>query len=174
MTVRLTTLIGRATNRPFLSSMPTDDEHLATRWSDEREHIEDLVNARFGSLLVLFELVVLAAVMCQEQKHLQIVLWTGFAFVAPVALAIFGVQWKLDWTWNKLQKDFPNDPIVHVSAACRHLSVRWIIGYLVPIQCVIALLLGAIFASSGILRVHTDSNAPALQAKAQNVPVPPR
>jgi len=51
-------------------------------WSDERAFIENLLNTRFGSLLILFELVVLGAVMCDEQSHLQIVLWLGVLILA--------------------------------------------------------------------------------------------
>ena len=123
-------------------------------WPEEREFIENLVNARFGSLLVLFELVIVAAVMCQEQFQLQIVLWTGAIIIAPVALSIFGAQWKLGWILRKFRTDYPDSPIAGLSAAGKHLQLFWIIGYLVPLQCTVAVIAGAILASRGILHVR--------------------
>jgi hypothetical protein len=125
-------------------------------WSDERAFIENLLNTRFGSLLILFELVVLGAVMCDEQSHLQIVLWLGVLILAPVSVSIFGAQWKFDWILKKLRKESPESPIVQLSAAGKHIPVRWAIGYVVPLLCVGTVLAGAILATFDVLHVRAE------------------
>ena len=74
----------------------SEPEEIAWSWADERQFIETLVNSRFNFLIVLFGLVLAAAVGCHRQSHLQIILWAGAAVIVPVSFTVAGAQWKLD------------------------------------------------------------------------------
>ena len=122
----------------------------------EREFMETLVCQRTNFLLVLFGLILAAAVSAKSQLYFQLVLWLGVATIVPVSLTIIGAHWKLDWILKKIYED-ENHPITIVSAAGAHRSARWLIGYYIPVFCSVAILTGACLAFFDILRIAQGS-----------------
>lgn len=119
----------------------------------EREFLENLLCQRFNFLLVFFGLVVAGALTCQQKQYLLIVLWLGWLITSALSFTIAAVQWTLSGILSVIFKD-PDHPISFGHRLNLQYNVRWIIGYLIPAICSLALLIMAIQATRGILKLN--------------------
>ncbi len=118
---------------------------------DERAFIENLVCQRFNFLLVFFGLIVAGAVSAQNRTLALVVLWLGVAVMWALAVTVAAAHWKLQRILAIICTDDPQHPIAIISAQAGHRRINWLIGYVVPAFCAVALLLGAVLGTACVL-----------------------
>jgi len=142
-------------------------ENTRKEFIQEREFTENLLNQRFNFFLVFFSLVVVGALSANSQESAKAVLWLGLLVSLLLALTIFRVQVKFDLLFKELPDDHPAKTVDKKSPVWlwqnepdggrRGLgSTRRIIGYVIPILCVIAL----VAMLSGKLPVLSKQQSP--------------
>lgn len=118
--------------------------------SQERAFIENLLGQRVNFFLLLFSLVIAGAISSKNQQHLIIVLVLGAIICWLLALTIFRSQQKLDLILDELMKN-EEHPVAIIDKKAKGISMRRIIGYIVPISCSISLTIGALLSWANIL-----------------------
>ena len=131
--------------------MPSQIQLSHWTLEDERAFIENLVCQRFNFLLVFFGLVVAGAVTAQNRTLAIVVLWLGAAVLGALAITVAGAHWKLEQTLALIRDADSQNPITVISAKAGHCRVNWLIGYVVPAFCALALLVGAVLGTAHIL-----------------------
>ena len=131
----------------------------SSKWdmSQERAFIENLFCQRFNFFIVIFSLVIAGAASANTQIKLFWILISGFILCSLVAITIYRIYVKLD-DILKLLHNTPNHPVkISGNEARKHLiknlpgQVNWIIGWLIPLLCCLALLYGSIQSYRGAL-----------------------
>jgi hypothetical protein len=69
-----------------------------------------------------------------------------------LAWAIIRVNKKLDLIINYLKKD-DTHPLTIIDSKSCGVSVRWIIGYFLPVMCTLALIIGFILSCNHVIEV---------------------
>lgn len=116
--------------------------------------MEEIVMKRFNFFLVFFGIIVAGAFNAHQQAHLQIILWIGTGLTTLLALTIWRADVRLAYCMRQVYRNHN-----HVATQAKRgvpwysFSVRWIIGWFVPLICVILMLTGAILAQKDILTV---------------------
>lgn len=112
--------------------------------SQERMLFETILNQRFNFLLVFVGLIVTGGINARTDKVLQC---SVFAFGAVVTLFLSMTIWrahrKLDIIMQTLYTDTTH-PAAMINRAAGGFSVRWIIGWGIPMLCTLALTAEAI------------------------------
>jgi glucan phosphoethanolaminetransferase (alkaline phosphatase superfamily) len=147
--------------------------------SQEREFIENLLSERFNFFLVFFSLVIAGVLSASAVWHLWTVLVFGTLICFLLALTLFRAQQKLDVILAilsedkqhpaKISDDLAQKPEVRAKVP---FLVRWsiagsrrrLIGYWIPLLCVLFLILLFVLALLGVINPETG-NVP------QNAPV---
>lgn len=125
---------------------------------DEREHTENLLNQRFNFLIVFFSLVIAGALAAKSQPHFEIILTVGAVVCWLVSLTVFRCQQKFDIIFKKLPEAHPAKEVD--KAAKPWPSMRWIIGYVIPSLCSVALTVGAVMAYMNLLIFAVEKSKP--------------
>ena len=122
------------------------------RWTfeEERAFLENLVCQRFNFLLVFFGLVVAGAVTAQNRTLALIVLWLGATVMLALAITVAAAHYKFKLVLKHIYEDKKN-PITIISAEVNFWHINWLIGYVVPIFCAVALLAGAVLGTMDVL-----------------------
>jgi len=126
--------------------------------SDEREFMENLLCQRFNFFLLLYGLVVAGAVSARTQSHLIVILAMGALITLFLGFTIYRANFKLALIINELGKDKAHPVAVIEAEARRHrclalFSVRWVVGWFVPLICFLSLAAGCLLALVGLLVV---------------------
>jgi len=135
--------------------------------SEERRFMEELTNARFNFFLVFVAGIIVAVVTTQDHSLRQWLCWFGIVVSFFLSLTIYRSHRKLDLIFEALRKH-KEHPFTYIDEkykqrqgpqirafwaqwGCRipwlkrapYLvpSVRWIIGWFIPLGCLIALVL---------------------------------
>ena len=115
--------------------------------SKERAHIETIVGQRFNYLLVFSSIIVAGAINAKDNKPLRMaVLLFGSAVAFFLTLTLYRAQQKLDLALQELFKDKAHPASVVNEMAGPGLSVRKLIGYVIPTTIWISLLTGFFWA----------------------------
>jgi hypothetical protein len=125
--------------------------------SEERQFVENLFCQRFNFFIVIFSLVMVGAASANTQTKFVILLWVGCALCGLVALTIYRNWLKLDWILKQLHKADGHPVAVTGVGVENHpypklFGVNPIIGIVIPLGSTSLLLVGAICASTGLLR----------------------
>lgn len=124
------------------------------RWdiSQERQFVETILGQRFNFFLVFFALICAGALNAREwASYLQTsILTLGALICFALALAIMRAQHKLDLILAELGKD-SRHPFTFINARAGRWSMRWLIGYGVPVACTAALAIAAILSHYHLL-----------------------
>lgn len=137
---------------------------MEEKWdfSQERQLIENLLCTRFNFFLVFYSLVVIGFVTTTECKYKPIILILGAIISILLALVIYRSHIKLDLILKNhldLNKKKPTHPAGIINQECNQLeglvnkifSVRWIIGWFIPLLCCLSLIVGAILSCFKII-----------------------
>jgi hypothetical protein len=146
-----TASLRREISMPNIS--PEERDKISPVWdmSQERAFIENLLGQRFNFFLIFFSLVVAGALNARSQVHFSIVLILGAIICWLLAFTLFRSQQKLDLILAELFAD-QTHPASIIDKKAGGLSMRRLIGYVIPLICCIALTLGTILALCGTLR----------------------
>jgi hypothetical protein len=124
--------------------------------SQERAFIENLFCQRFNFFIVIFSLVVAGAAAANTQPKLIIILWIGFVLCILLSLAIYRIYVKLIEILRSLHS-IEGHPVAQSGVAVKDLGFRGlfgvnaIIGIIIPVICCLALFIGGLFSSIGML-----------------------
>jgi hypothetical protein len=140
---------------------PTNEETWT--YSNEREFIENLLCTRFNFFLVFYSLIIAGLATASNSTIIPIILILGTIISISLALVIYRSHIKLDIILNdclKFRDNKSTHPAAIIEQLCkvrkswikRLFSVRWIIGWFVPLICCISLLCGTILYFLGCLR----------------------
>jgi len=134
--------------------VPEERDKLPPVWdmSQERAFMENLLGQRFNFFLIFFSLVIAGALNARSQVHLNIVLPLGNLICWLLSLVLFRSQRKLDLILKKLLAD-ETHPASIIDMGANGISMRKLIGYVIPIICCSALTVGTILALCGRLSV---------------------
>jgi hypothetical protein len=117
--------------------------------SQERAFVESVLNQRFNFLLVFVSLIVTGAVNARDTAKLQACVLTFGAVISLCMLpTIYRSHQKLDILMRILKKD-KTHPVGFTEEKVDGFSVRWIIGWFIPLLCVIALAAAAVASWHG-------------------------
>ena len=132
--------------------------------SQERAFIENLLCQRFNFLLVFYSLVVAGAFTTNSQENFNIALTVGAIVCSLFALPIARTQHKLDLILRHLGTQNPRHPAMMTDKWASDLSQvpiimrpivrqgrRDVIGYWIPLLCMVSLWIGALLAWAGVL-----------------------
>jgi hypothetical protein len=117
--------------------------------------------------LVVFSIVIAGAINSKTQSLFEIILWIGAIICWALAVTIFRASKKLDIILKDLFKD-ETHPVRIVDKLAGGLSVRWILGYLIPVICCTILTLGAVLSVCGTLTV-VELNRPPQLSESLNI-----
>jgi hypothetical protein len=107
--------------------------------SQERAFTEGVLNQRFNFLLVFVSLILTGAVNARDLPTLQAWVLTFGAIIALLLLlTIYRIHRKLDVIMTILKADLSH-PTGFSEDKIGGFSVRWIIGWLIPLLCFVAL-----------------------------------
>ena len=131
-------------------------------YSHEREFIENLLCTRFNFFLVFYSLVIAGFVTTTKECYQPIILILGTIISILLAFTIYRSHIKLDILLNdclKFRDPISKHPAAEIERICnaRHpwfkrlFSVRWIIGWFIPLICCVTLILAAVFSCLGII-----------------------
>jgi len=131
-------------------------------FSQERQFIENLLCTRFNFFLVFYSLVVIGFVTTAECIYKPIILILGSAISILLALVIYRSHLKLGLILKNhldIGSNKPTHPAGIIDQECNQsdgwvhklFSVRWIIGWLIPLLCCLSLLVGAILSCFNII-----------------------
>lgn len=123
------------------------DKQNNDQWdiSKERAFIEGLVGQRFNFFLIFFSLVLNGFVNAKTHLQLVVVLTAGAIVCSMIAYTLALAQWKLNRILTKLPHQHP---FHEISREVYDWSGRDWIGYIIPIACSIALVIGALLSYS--------------------------
>ena len=133
--------------------------------SQERQFIENLLCQRFNFFLVIYAAVIGGALAAGEQAHLCSILCLGTVLTAALAFTIFRADAKLSiilddhlYKLDGHEAKIINDEIKQKPWYRRFCSARKILGWVIPIFCVLTLLAGFILSLPciEIVKVKTD------------------
>lgn len=115
---------------------------MSQNWnmSDERAFLENLLNQRFNFFIVLFSAIIASYLTIDSDIHKLIILGIGCIILFLMSLIVFRSQRKLD----EILKILYEDPM-HPTAKINNIvgskgSKRKILGYTIPILCLIILI----------------------------------
>ncbi len=131
-------------NFPYNSNDKNPSRSPSWDGSQERMFIETVLNQRFNFLLVFVGLIVTGAINAKSDKPLQAAVLALGAFVCLLlSITICRAHQKLDIIMRTLYSD-SSHPAGMVNQAVGGRSVRWIIGWGIPLLCTLALTTGAV------------------------------
>jgi hypothetical protein len=131
-------------------------------FSNEREFIEEVLCTRFNFFLVFYSLVIAGFVTTTNECYKPLILILGTIISVLLALVIYRSHIKLDIILNDclgLRSPNSKHPAAIVEQMCnarkpwirKIFSVRWIIGWFIPLLCCISLFVGAILSYLGLI-----------------------
>ncbi len=118
--------------------------------SQEREFMENLVCTRFYYFIVFFSVVIAGAVASKDPIHYKIVLCLGAAVSVPFVGTIARAQQKLDIAIEELKK-VHGHPVCELDKQAHGEGRRQLIGYSIPLFCLMVLIAGAVLALCDVL-----------------------
>ncbi len=126
--------------------------------SEEREFMENLLNQRFDFLLVFYALVIAGAVSANSQLQFSIILIVGAVVCLFLGLSIYRANTKLTLIIDRIFQD-PTHIVTQINEEAKKMrgrslfSVRWIIGWFIPLLCFVTLASAGVLACLGRLSV---------------------
>jgi len=131
----------------------TDRDRLSPVWdmSQERQFIETIMNQRFNFFLVFFAVVLAGAVNAKTRLQLVLVLLIGTVVSFLLTYTILRAHRKLGTVLDVLWVDETHPSTIIDRAHHKALSVRWVLGILIPWGCTAALAAGTWAAYTGTL-----------------------
>jgi len=113
--------------------------------------MEDLLNKRFNWFMVFYSIVVVGALQAKQPFVLQAMLIVGAGICGLLTLTLIRAQRKLNIILKHLGK-LPSHPVSITNRAMgtfeRRLTMRRIIGYVIPPICTLTLIAGAILLNN--------------------------
>ena len=108
--------------------------------SQERQHMENLVNQRFNFFLIFFSLVIGGAASTSRPYFASVILAVGVAVCWMMMGPLARAQSKLDGTLTWIRKRDPTHPYVEIDKMVGECgSKRKWIGFYIPITCCLIL-----------------------------------
>lgn len=149
----------------------TDRDRLPPVWdmSQERAFIEQIMNQRFNFFLVFYSVVLAGAVNSRTQQHFFLILLLGSVVTGFLTYSIVRAHRKLGTILDVLFQDESHPATIIDKAHYKLLSVRWVIGGLIPIACTLSLFVGAYLVYQGRLRHSRAEQEFRLQALSSQV-----
>lgn len=126
-------------------------EPTAKEWKEWLVFHENLLSQRFNFFLVFVGLVVAGIANAPTAFLQKAIAWPGTIVVFLVTLTIVKAQTKIDLIVAELRASKPRDVASLVSSRAPGPSMRWIIGYAVPVICSSALVLAIVLIHSTTL-----------------------
>lgn len=107
--------------------------------SQEREHMENLLNQRVNFTVVVLSLLVVSISACDKQIELIVLLVFGLLLIFFLSVSVFRCQLKLDIILEKHIFICPSHPCTRIHKDAKRYKIpssRKLVGYGVPILCV--------------------------------------
>jgi len=147
-------------NQPDVSNSENFKDQETWTYYHEREFIENLLCTRFNFFLVFYSLIIAGFVTTTKECYKPIILILGTIISILLALTIYRSHIKLDIIIKdclKFRDPNSHHPSAIIEKICnerkpwirRIFSVRWIIGWFIPLLCCISLIVGAVLSSFG-------------------------
>jgi hypothetical protein len=113
--------------------------------SQEREMLEKIVYHRFNFFMVLITIIATTILRSESILTLKLALGTGFGLSVLFLLSLWKNQRRLNAVLDHLVK-MPGHPVAILDKTLGPDSSKGLIGYLIPLICIVILLLGNIIA----------------------------
>lgn len=105
--------------------------------SKEREFIETLLNTRFNFFIVFFGAMFFAGITTEDPRISFAIYLIGFILSWMLTSTIFRAQNKLNKIIDRLYTFYKNHPITQIDKITKGESKRNLIGYCIPLTCLI-------------------------------------
>jgi len=155
-----------------------DKESPVWDMSQERAFLENLMNQRFTFFIVFFCAIVAGVVNAKSEFIAKLLLTLGSVLTVLFAAIILRSHKKLDLILDDLKTD-KTHPATVIDRRAGRGSVRWILGWGIPLLCCAVLIIGSVLAFMGKLPSFAGSNEPVRSApcgqvapKAEQSPTP--
>jgi len=127
--------------------------------NQERIFLENLLQQRFNFFVVAFSLVIASGTAAGSLSELNFVLGVGFIFSALLGFSVYRIFVKVDTVLWLMHQD--PQSCMHKVAYVAALKKKWpllfrvndILGYVIPIFCLVVIGIWAILANSSIINV---------------------
>ena len=135
------------TSVPNIDAETRDQTSPVWDMSQERSFLESMLNQRVTFLLVFFSLIMAGSLQAKTPTQLRVIFGLGFIMSTCLLMPILRAQQKVDLIITELYKD-PTHPVTQINESAnkqsfwklRLISMRRVVGYVVPSLLVIALL----------------------------------
>jgi hypothetical protein len=111
--------------------------------SDEREMLEKIVYHRFNFFMVLVTLIGTSILRAESKSSLRLALGMGLGLSVLFLFSLWKNQRRLNAALGYLTER-PGHPVAILDAALGPDSSKGIIGYVIPLICIVALLIANI------------------------------